>query len=189
VSTEINPNHWETIYLFEWGETREFGTAVPFSEPIGGPDNGSRVVLIEGGLSPAQPTLQYNASTGLVSTTALVLDHFNPVAGQVEDINPPVFDRKGTRMLVPGSGSSGFAYRVYDATFSELGLVPSGDIGVGSTTAAFAISPSGDRAYTLEIGTGVCRVRAFNLTASPGAEVQFAAVGIFGSLRPVQRHA
>ncbi len=39
VSTEINPNHWETIYLFEWGETDAFGAAVPFSEPIGGLDN------------------------------------------------------------------------------------------------------------------------------------------------------
>jgi hypothetical protein len=39
VSTEINPNHWETIYLFEWGETDAFGAAVPFSAPIGGLDN------------------------------------------------------------------------------------------------------------------------------------------------------
>jgi hypothetical protein len=39
VSTEVNPNHWETIYLFEWGDTHEYGTATPFSEPIGGLDN------------------------------------------------------------------------------------------------------------------------------------------------------
>ena len=39
MSTEINPNHWETIYLFEWGETGAFGAAMPFSEPIGGLDN------------------------------------------------------------------------------------------------------------------------------------------------------
>ncbi len=39
VSTDVNPNHWQTIYLFEWGETHEYGTATPFSEPIGGPDN------------------------------------------------------------------------------------------------------------------------------------------------------
>ncbi|HEY1285741.1 MAG TPA: hypothetical protein VGF04_06600 [Solirubrobacterales bacterium] len=39
VSTEINPNHWATIYLFEWGETVGYGTATPFSEPIGGLKN------------------------------------------------------------------------------------------------------------------------------------------------------
>jgi hypothetical protein len=39
VSTEVNPNHWPTIYLFEWGETVNYGTALPFSEPIGGLDN------------------------------------------------------------------------------------------------------------------------------------------------------
>jgi hypothetical protein len=39
VSTDVNPNHWQTIYLFEWGETHAFGTATPFSEPIGGLDN------------------------------------------------------------------------------------------------------------------------------------------------------
>jgi hypothetical protein len=39
VSTDVNPNHWETIYLFEWGETLEYGTQTSFSEPIGGLDN------------------------------------------------------------------------------------------------------------------------------------------------------
>ena len=39
VSTDVNPNHWETIYLFEWGETREYGTQTSFGEPIGGLDN------------------------------------------------------------------------------------------------------------------------------------------------------
>ena len=39
VSTEVNPNHWETIYLFEWGDTQAFGAATPFSDPIGGLDN------------------------------------------------------------------------------------------------------------------------------------------------------
>ena len=39
VSSEVNPNHWETIYLFEWGDTHAFGTATPFSDPIGGLGN------------------------------------------------------------------------------------------------------------------------------------------------------
>jgi hypothetical protein len=39
ISAEVNPNHWETIYLFEWGKTTAYGNAVPFSLPIGGLDN------------------------------------------------------------------------------------------------------------------------------------------------------
>jgi hypothetical protein len=39
VTTELNPNHWATIYLFEWGESESYGTALPFSEPLGGLDN------------------------------------------------------------------------------------------------------------------------------------------------------
>ncbi len=39
ISIDLNPNHWQTIYLFEWGETHSFGTATAFSQPIGGSDN------------------------------------------------------------------------------------------------------------------------------------------------------
>ena len=39
VSAEFNPNHWPTIYLFEWGQTDNYGNAIPFSEPFGGLDN------------------------------------------------------------------------------------------------------------------------------------------------------
>jgi hypothetical protein len=53
VSTEVNPNHWETIYLFEWGDTRDFGTATPFSAPIGGLDNAPiEVSQVITGLTP-----------------------------------------------------------------------------------------------------------------------------------------
>src|SRR6185295_2332597 len=43
---------------------RTFSTpfAGQFSPAIGGPDNGSRVVLVEGGLSPAQPIQVYSAT-------------------------------------------------------------------------------------------------------------------------------
>jgi hypothetical protein len=143
-----------------------------FAPAIGGPDDGSRVVLVEGGLSPAQPALQYSASSGLVSPTSLVLAQFHPVPGRVEDINSPVFDRKGTRMLAAGF-SGGVVHTVYDANFAELGRVPSGNVGV--TTAAYALSPDGTRAYILEFGTGpsVCRLRAFDVSASAGVGMQF----------------
>jgi hypothetical protein len=152
--------------------------SVPFSgqfaPAIGGPDNGSRVVLVEGGLSPAQPALQYSASSGLVSTTSLVLAHHHPVAGRLEAINPPVFDRSGSLMLVAGFGPDVF-HAVYDANFSELGRVPSS--GAGWNTAVYALSPDGTLAFTLEIGTGVCRMRAFGLGTPAGAGVLFPQFG------------
>jgi len=146
--------------------------SIPFSSQfqpvIGGPDNGSRVVLVEGGLSSPQPVLQYSASSGLVSTTSFNLQQNSPAAGNLEDINPPVFDRRGTRMLVFGAtNTSGFAHTVYDPNFTALGKVPSGF--PGTTTAAYALSPDGARAYILELGTGVCRVHAFDLGAPPVA--------------------
>jgi len=55
VSTDVNPNHWETIYLFEWGETREYGSQTTFSEPIGGLDNEAVPVTQElTGLTPGK---------------------------------------------------------------------------------------------------------------------------------------
>jgi len=53
VSTDVNPNHWETIYLFEWGKTTAYGTDQPFSLPIGGLDNENITVTEEiTGLEP-----------------------------------------------------------------------------------------------------------------------------------------
>jgi hypothetical protein len=145
-----------------------------FAPAIGGPDNGSRVVLVEGGLSPAQPALQYSASSGLVSTTSLVLAHHHPVPGRTENINPPVFDRSGSLMLVAGFGPDVF-HAVYDANFSELGRLPSS--GTGWNTAAYALSPDGTLAFTLEIGTGICRMRGFALFIPAGPGVEFTPLG------------
>jgi hypothetical protein len=38
-SAEVNPNHWPTIYLFEWGETDDYGNELQFSAAIGGLEN------------------------------------------------------------------------------------------------------------------------------------------------------
>jgi len=150
-----------------------------FLPEVGGPDNGTRAVIVQGGA----PTVvqQYSAFTGLVSNTSLTLAHFHPVAGRVENINLPAFDRNGNRMLVPGVSGATF-HAVYDANFDELGRVPSGDLIAGTpvNTAAYAISPDGTRAYILQIGAGVCRVRAFDLTTPPGPGVQFQEVTVTG---------
>jgi hypothetical protein len=58
VATEINPNHWATIYLFEWGETSNYGTALPFSDPIGGLENES--IAVTGELTGLKPGSTYH---------------------------------------------------------------------------------------------------------------------------------
>jgi len=142
---------------------------------IGGPDNGTRAVLVQGG--GALPIQQYSAFTGLVTPSPVSLSHFHPVAGRVENINLPAFDRSGNRMLVAGFNGGTF-HAVYDANFDELGRVPSGDL--TATTAAYAISPDAARAYILQVGAGICRVRAFDLQTPPGAGAQYQEVTITG---------
>ena len=130
---------------------------------------------VDGG--PAIQRLHRAASTSLVSPTSLVLAHSHPVVGREENINLPAFDRNGNRMLVAGVNLGTF-HAVYDANFGELGRVPSGD--PSATTAAYAISPDGARAFILQIGAGICRVRAFDLTAPPGPGVQYPEVVVIG---------
>ena len=141
----------------------------------GGPDNGTRAVIVQGGT--AQPVQQYSAFTGQVSAMRLALSHFHPAAGRVENINLPAFDRNGSRMLVAGFNGGTF-HAVYDANGDELGRVPSGDL--TATTAAYAISPDAARAYILQIGAGICRVRAFDIKTPPGAGLQYQEVTITG---------
>ena len=141
----------------------------------GGPDNGTRAVIVQGGA--ALPVQQYNAFTGVVSASTFSLSHFQPVAGRVENINLPAFDRNGNRMLVAGFNAGTF-HAVYDANFDELGRLPSGDL--TATTAAYAISPDAARAYILQIGAGICRVRAFDIRQPAGPGVQYQEVTTVG---------
>src|SRR6185369_6193157 len=53
-------------FSIPFGGVRTPGSQV--APAIGAPDDGSRVVLVDGGATPAKPALQYSASTGLVST-------------------------------------------------------------------------------------------------------------------------
>jgi len=168
-------------YLYNLAAHTFTGPTASYSSPeVGGPDNGTRAVIVQSG---AQTVQQYNAFTGLVSATPLVLAHFHPVAGRQENINLPAFDRDGNRMLVAGlSGGTAF-HAVFDANFSELGRVPSTDVVSGNqvNTAAYAISPDGTRAYILQIGaSNVCRVRAFDLTVSPGPGALYQEVTVVG---------
>jgi hypothetical protein len=171
-STTSPGQHW----LYNVAAPHTFsGPFNSYSFPeIGGPDNGTRAVLVQGVATAVQ---QYRAFTGDVTPTPLVLAHFHPVVGREENINLPAFDRNGDRMLVAGFNGGTF-HAVYDANFGELGRVPSGDL--TATTAAYAISPNGARAFILQIGAGICRVRAFDLTAPPGPGVQYQEVTVIG---------
>jgi len=152
--------------------TRTF--SMPFgrySFPVaGGAENGSRAVIVQEGVSPAQAVQQYNASSGFVSSTRFELAHLPQSPVGIENVNPPVFDRSGSRMVVAAFLNT-TAYPVYDANFGELGRLPS--VAGLALTASYALSPDGQRAFTLEIGGGVCRVRAFDLSAPPGPGVPF----------------
>jgi hypothetical protein len=144
-----------------------------YSLPVaGGPGNGSRVALIQGGISPAQPIRQYSASSGVISATAVAIAHSPGVAINDENVNPPVFDRSGTRMIV-GFDAGGFG--VFDANFGELGrLLPVAN----AIIAGYALSHDGKRAYALDVGAALCQVRAFDLdVAPPGAGNPFLATG------------
>jgi hypothetical protein len=148
-----------------------------YSHPVaGGPGDGSRVVLIQGGVSPAQPVRQYSASSGLFST-AVPLAHFPGVAGNDENVNPPAFDRSGSRMIVLAFGNTDFV-GVFDANFSELGRLPAV---AGSTIRGYALSHDGKRAYVLDVGAALCQVRAIDLSvAPPGAGNPFVG-GVVGA--------
>jgi hypothetical protein len=146
----------------------------------GGGDNGARVLFMDGFAGPSA-VHQYSASSGLVTTTTFQIQHNNPIPGQVENINPPVFDRNGSHILFAGFNGGQF-YAVYDSNFAELGRLPSGDL--TATTAAYTLSPDGTRAYILEIGTSLCRVRGFDLNSSAGPGVQFSPIGATIDLMP-----
>jgi len=96
---------------------------------IGAGADGSRAVVIQGGLSPAPNLSQYIASTSTFSTVNVALSQL---------LFRPVLNRRATRILINGN-------RVYDANFQRLGNVP------GSTTVA--LSPDGSKAYTYSGGT------------------------------------
>jgi hypothetical protein len=146
----------------------------------GGGNNGARVLFMDGFAGPSA-VHQYSASSGLVTTTTFQIQHNNPIPGQVENINPPMFDQNGSHILFSGFNGGQF-YAIYDANFVELGRLPSGDL--TATTAAYALSPGGTRAYILETGTALCRVRAFDLTSTAGPGIQFSQIGATIDLMP-----
>ncbi|HMH17291.1 MAG TPA: IPT/TIG domain-containing protein, partial [Burkholderiales bacterium] len=129
-----------------------------FYAVAGASADGAIVTIMESGLSSPQPVYRYTASTGILAATSFSIQHNNPDLNQ--NINAPAFDRAGSRMAVAQVVGIGSPFGIYDASFALLGLLP-------STTAAYAVSPDGTRAYTVEIASP-CQVRAFDLLSTPG---------------------
>jgi len=121
--------------------------------------NGATVALVQSGVSPAQPIIRYSASTGILAASNVALNLSTPSVR--EHINAPAFDRASSVMIVPQAVGGGSPYSAYDANFGSVGDLP-------STTAGYAVSPDGARAYTLEIASP-CQVRAFDLASPTGA--------------------
>jgi hypothetical protein len=110
---------------------------------VGGSANGSRVVVVQNGVSPDQPVFQYNATDGIFGGVSVVSSESHP---------RPALDRNATRILL-GSTS------VYSSNFQLLGKI--------QFAVAAVLSPNGGKAYTYESfnvpGTG--RVHVYDLTA------------------------
>jgi hypothetical protein len=131
-----------------------------FYAAIGASANGAMAALMTSGISPAQPAFSYTAATGVLASSGVkTFNRSTPFLR--EHINAPAFDRAGSRMIVPVTVGSGSPYSVYDASFAALGQLP-------STTAGYALSPDGARAYTVEIASP-CVVRAFDLATLPAS--------------------
>lgn len=146
-TTGINGSGFTETYRYSVADG-VFSTSIAslyFAAP-GASADGSRALLVQGGVSPAQPAYQYDASTGALSATGLASQANFP---------RPVLDRRATRILVGGAS-------VYDSSLQKLGNIPS----------AFTVvlSPNGSRAYTSS-GTVL---RAYDLSgtlASPSTDV------------------
>ncbi|HTF14528.1 MAG TPA: hypothetical protein VK643_07650, partial [Burkholderiales bacterium] len=119
-------------------------------------ENRSLIAFIQGQLSPAPPTLQYAASSGLLSASSVDL---NRISVNSFDLDPmPSVDRSGTRIAFNSSVGDFSGINVFNDSLTQLGALP------GTTAAVvFAPNPAGAavRAYTLDS----CTLRAFNLTA------------------------
>lgn len=155
ITTGVNGSGSSPLY----GYSLRTGTVTPvdgyynyfyFGSP-GASLDGSRAAIIEGGLSPTPPVIRYDASSGSLSSTNLLLNQ--------DYINPPLLDRSGTKVILNG-------HLVYDGNYNQIGDLPCG--GITSAGVEYSvIAPDGTRAYCYNQGTQV--LHTYNLTATPVA--------------------
>jgi hypothetical protein len=58
LSASVNPNHWPTVYLFEWGPSLNYGSSTLLENPIGGLENES--IPVQVGISGLTPGTLYH---------------------------------------------------------------------------------------------------------------------------------
>jgi hypothetical protein len=70
LTAEVNPNRWPTVYLFEWGETTDYGVETIISPAIGGLNNlNIPVSTLASDLSPATTYHFRVVATNFTGTT------------------------------------------------------------------------------------------------------------------------
>jgi hypothetical protein len=149
ITTQSTNSGFQDAYRYSIADATftRFQTLCCFIPEAGASANGSRIVLVQNGVSPPQSVFQYNASSGTFGATSLISSESNP---------HPALDRNATRILL-GSSS------VYNSSFQLLGTLPSFAPGA-------VLSPDGRKAYTYESFTtpGTGKVHVYDLTAAVG---------------------
>lgn len=118
--------------------------------------NGSRAVLIEGSLSPAQPIVTYNSSTGLLTNEASTFNQAQCINSGMGSCLEPAVSGDGTITALIGSALD---VVLYDQNFGLLGFMQ------GSYGAAIF---SKDKNTLYAYGAD-SRIHTFDLTQTPVA--------------------
>ncbi len=142
ITTADGFSGFDDAFFYSIGDATFTPTTSLFLPGVGGSVNGSRIVVVENGIT-SPSVYQYNASSGIFGATSIPGGESNP---------HPALDRNATRILL-GSHS------VYNSNFQLLGTIP--------FAVAAVLSPDGKKAYTYESFTtpGTGKVHVYDLTA------------------------
>jgi len=115
--------------------------------------DGSKVIFIEGSVSPAQPLREYSSSTGLFSILSANENQKQCINSYMGRCIYPVVDKTGNRIaIIDGSITTD----IYDSSFTLLGQLP-------ITTELVAFNADGTRIYAYDSSS---TLRTYDLTAS-----------------------
>lgn len=149
VTTDVNGSGYTDIYFYS-PISHVFTMASPVDSLYRGTPNvsldGSRVVLMQGFLTPPPEVRQYIASTGQFAATPVDLNQgYAALSGNAE------------RIVIAGGSGIGAPSTVYDAAYTALGTV-------GPNARAVAVSATGERAYVFDANG---ELLTFDLTVDP----------------------
>lgn len=129
-----------------------------YNGTVKGSADGSRAVIIEGLLSPAQPIVTYSASTGLVTDNLATFNQAQCINSGMGKCIEPAVNEDGTRTALIGAALD---VVLYDQDFNMLGYMP------GSYGAA-VFSKDSSKLYAYG-GDG--QIHTFDLTQTPVAGI------------------